>query len=113
MEVGLIMLPPEALTFLCFLIYYCNEELHNLYSSPSTCNKNDQVKKDEMGGACSTNGEMRNAFGDWWESQKERDNCEGQHVGGWRILKCILERSDGMVWIGSILLNIETSGGFS
>jgi hypothetical protein len=28
-----------------------NEELHNLYSSP-----NDQVKEDEMGRACSTNG---------------------------------------------------------
>jgi hypothetical protein len=29
-----------------------NEELHNLYSSP---NKNDQVKEDEIGRACSTN----------------------------------------------------------
>jgi hypothetical protein len=29
-----------------------NEELHNLYSS----SKNDQVKEDEMGRACSTNG---------------------------------------------------------
>jgi hypothetical protein len=29
-----------------------NEELHNLYSSPSI---NDQVKEDEMGSACSTN----------------------------------------------------------
>jgi hypothetical protein len=32
-----------------------NEELHNLYSSPCLI-KSDQVKKDEMGGACSTNG---------------------------------------------------------
>jgi hypothetical protein len=30
-----------------------NEELHNLYSS--------QVKEDEMGGACSTNGAKRSA----------------------------------------------------
>jgi hypothetical protein len=33
-----------------------NEELHNLYSSPG------QDKKGEMGGACSTNGEERNAY---------------------------------------------------
>jgi hypothetical protein len=31
-----------------------NEELHNLYSSPSI--KSDLVKEDEMGRACSTNG---------------------------------------------------------
>jgi hypothetical protein len=29
-----------------------NEELHNLYTSP----KDDEVKEDEMGGACNTNG---------------------------------------------------------
>jgi hypothetical protein len=33
-----------------------NEELLNLYSSPSTYNYNVQVKEDEMGRACSTNG---------------------------------------------------------
>jgi hypothetical protein len=33
-----------------------NEEFHNLYSSPSTYNYNDQVKEDEMGRACSING---------------------------------------------------------
>jgi hypothetical protein len=32
-----------------------NEELHKLYSSPSII-QNDEVKKDEMGGACSTTG---------------------------------------------------------
>jgi hypothetical protein len=32
-----------------------NEELHNLYSSPST-NQNDQINGDERGRACSTNG---------------------------------------------------------
>jgi hypothetical protein len=36
-----------------------NEELHNLYFSPSY---NEQVKEDEMGKACSTNGEKRNAY---------------------------------------------------
>jgi hypothetical protein len=31
--------------------------------------------------------------GYWWESQKESD----QDVGGWIILKWILERQDGVV----------------
>jgi hypothetical protein len=33
-----------------------NEELHDLYSSPSIISNN-QVAEDEMGGSCSTNGE--------------------------------------------------------
>jgi hypothetical protein len=36
-----------------------NEELHILHSSPSVMNH--EVKKDEMGGACSTN-EKRDAY---------------------------------------------------
>jgi hypothetical protein len=35
----------------------------------------------------------------WWESQKERDHWEDQDVGGWTILKWILERGDGVDWI--------------
>jgi hypothetical protein len=42
---------------------------------------------------------------------KERDHWEDQDVGWWTILKWILERQDGMVWIGSIWLRIGTSGG--
>jgi hypothetical protein len=30
--------------------------------------------------------------GYWWESLKERDHWEDQDVGGWTILKWILER---------------------
>jgi hypothetical protein len=65
-----------------------------------------------MGMACSTNGEKRNADRILWESQKERDYWENQDVGGWTILKWILERQEGMVWIGLICLGIGTSGGF-
>jgi hypothetical protein len=36
--------------------------------------QNDQVKEDEMGRVCSTNGEKRNAYRILWESQKERDH---------------------------------------
>jgi hypothetical protein len=31
-------------------------------------------------------------IGYWWESQKERDHWEDQDVGGWTMLKWILER---------------------
>jgi hypothetical protein len=33
----------------------------------------DQVKEDEMGGACSTNGKRGTRIGYWWENQKGRD----------------------------------------
>jgi hypothetical protein len=36
-----------------------NEELHNLYSLPNIIR---MIKEDEMGKACSTNGEKRNAY---------------------------------------------------
>jgi hypothetical protein len=45
-----------------------------------------------------------------WESQKGRDHWEDQYVGGWTILKWILERQNGMVWTGLIRLRIGTSG---
>jgi hypothetical protein len=41
-----------------------------------------------------------------WESQKERDQWEDHDVGGWAILNRILERYDGIVWIGLIWLRI-------
>jgi hypothetical protein len=37
--------------------------------------------------------------GYYWECQKERDHWEDQDVGGWTILKWILEGRDGMDWI--------------
>jgi hypothetical protein len=49
-------------------------------------------------------------IGYWWESQKARDHWKDQAVGGWIILKRILEKYDGMVRIGLIWLRIRTSG---
>jgi hypothetical protein len=49
--------------------------------------------------------------GSWWESQKERDHWEDQDVGGWTILKWILERHNWMMWIELIWLRIGDSGG--
>jgi hypothetical protein len=37
--------------------------------------------------------------GFWWERQKERDHQEDLDIGGRLILRWILEREDGMVWI--------------
>jgi hypothetical protein len=46
-----------------------------------------------MGRACSTYGrEKRNAYRIWGESQKERDRWKEKDIGGWIILKWILER---------------------
>jgi hypothetical protein len=70
------------------------------------------VKKDEVGRICSTNGERTGMNrGYWWEVQKEIVHWVDQDVGGWTILKWILEREDGMVWFESIWLRIGTSGG--
>jgi hypothetical protein len=39
-------------------------------------------------------------IGYWWEIQKERHHWEDQDVGGWKILKWILDRGwNGMDWI--------------
>jgi hypothetical protein len=54
-------------------------------------------------------GERRNAYR--WGSQKVRDHWEDLDIGGWTILKWILEGEVGMVWIGLIWLRIGTSGG--
>jgi hypothetical protein len=45
-----------------------------------------------MGRECSTKGRSGMYMGYWWEGEKERDNYEIQGLGGWIILKWILER---------------------
>jgi hypothetical protein len=84
-----------------------NEELHNLYSSPSII----RIKSRRMRWAAHVARILvkRNAY--WWESQDERDHEEDQDVGGWIILKWIFERQDGVVRNVSIWLRIGTSGG--
>jgi hypothetical protein len=68
-----------------------NEELHNLYSSPSIIR---MMKSWRMrwAGHVARMGRSGMHVGDWWESQKERDHWEDQDVGGWTILKWVLER---------------------
>jgi hypothetical protein len=59
-----------------------------------------------MDGACSTNGEKRNAYRLFVGKPEGK---EDQHVGGRIILRLVLERQDE-VWTGLVWLGIGTSG---
>jgi hypothetical protein len=48
-------------------------------------------------------------IGRWCESQTERGNWEILDIGGWTILKWILEKQDGVIWTGFIWLGAATS----
>jgi hypothetical protein len=62
-----------------------------------------------MGRACSTNGEKRNVY------KILVGKPEGKRPLGrrrqWTVLRWILQRQDGMVWIELIWLRIGTCGG--
>jgi hypothetical protein len=72
-----------------------NEELHNLYSSPSMIR---MIKSRRMGwaGHDARMGRKGISIGFWWKSQKERNQQEDLDVGG----------KTGLIW-----LKIGTSGG--
>jgi hypothetical protein len=64
-----------------------------------------------VGRACSTNGEEEKCIEDIGGKARRKETTEkNQGVDGWTILKWILERQDGMVWIGLIWLKIGTNG---
>jgi hypothetical protein len=63
-----------------------------------------------MGKAYSTNWGKEVRICHWLESQNERDHYENKDIGGWIILIWILERQDGVVWIGLVWIRIGTSG---
>jgi hypothetical protein len=73
-----------------------NEELHNLYSSPS---KITMIKYRRMrwAGHLARMGRTGMHIGYSWGSQKETDHWENQDVVRWTILKWIL---DVMGWCG-------------
>jgi hypothetical protein len=79
-----------------------NEELHNLYSS---LNKNDQVKEDEKGRACSTKGEERNAP----EGKRQLGRLRRRRVYNSKMNLRV--REDGLVQTASNWLRIGSSGG--
>jgi hypothetical protein len=57
------------------------------------------MKKNEMGGACSTyGGEVHTGF--WWENLRERDHLEDPAVDGRIILNWIFRNWDGEHGLG-------------
>jgi hypothetical protein len=76
-------------------------------------NSNNQVKKDEIGGECSTNGEKRNAYRTL-VGKPEGKRPQGRPRRRWvdNIKTDLREiRWDGVDWIALIWLRIGTSGG--
>ena len=71
----------------------------------------DQIKKNEIGGACSTYGGQEVHTEIWWRDLKERDRSEDVGVDGRVILKWTFKKSDGEAWTGLIWLRIRTVGG--
>jgi hypothetical protein len=72
------------------------EELHSLCFSPNII-RVIKSKRVSWAGNVARMGTRGMHMRYWWESQKERDHKEDQDVGGWIILKWIL---DGMGWYG-------------
>ena len=71
----------------------------------------DQIKKNEMGGACGTYGRQKVHTKIWWGDLRERDRSEDVGVDGRVILKWTFKKSDGEAWTGLIWLSIGTGDG--
>jgi hypothetical protein len=86
-----------------------NEELRDLYSSPSIIRiiKSRRMRWEDYVARME---KKRNAYRLLWESHKERDYWEDQDVGGCMTLGWILERWDGVMWTGLVWLRIGTGG---
>jgi hypothetical protein len=73
-----------------------NEELHNLYSSPSII-RTLKSRRTRWVGQVARMGEMWNVYRMLVGKPEGKDHREDQGVGGWTILKWILEiECDGM-----------------
>jgi hypothetical protein len=66
-----------------------NEKLHNLYSSPNIIRMR---QGDDMGRACSTDGEKMTAYRILVGKLEGKRPLGRLRLGGWTILKYILER---------------------
>jgi len=76
-----------------------NEELNDLYSSPSIVRV---IKSRRMrwAGHVTRMGEERGCIGSWWGNQRERYQWGDLGVDGWIILGRISKRWDVRVWTG-------------
>jgi hypothetical protein len=86
-----------------------NEELRDLYSSPSII-RIIKSRRARWAGHVARMGRRGTLIDYWWEIQRERDRYEDQDVGGWIILGWILEVWDGVMWTGLVWLRIGTGG---
>ena len=87
-----------------------NEELNDLYCSPSTVVV---IKSRRMRWAGHValmgRGEVYTVF--WWGNLRERDHVGNPGIDGWIILSWIFKKWDVGVWTGSSWLRIGTGGG--
>jgi hypothetical protein len=68
-----------------------NDEPHNLYSFPSIIRMTKSRRMRWTGHVARMGGRGMH-IGYWWKCQKQRDHWEDQDVGGWTILKSMIER---------------------
>jgi hypothetical protein len=75
---------------------HCTGYSHNFISSLLTkYHMNDQIRRNEMGGACSTMGVREEVHtGIWWGDLKEKDHVEDTGVDGMTLLKLIFKKWD-------------------
>jgi hypothetical protein len=71
----------------------------------------DKIKKNVMGGACSSDGGRREAcIGFWWENLRERDHWGDPGVDESIILEWVFRKWNVGVWTGLGWIRIETDG---
>jgi hypothetical protein len=68
-----------------FIVAHDTSVLHR--GQQYTRNYNDEVAEDEMGGACNTNVEKRNAYKLMVEKRKKKHVRMTRNVGGWITLR--------------------------
>jgi hypothetical protein len=98
----------EILYLIIFRLH--NEELHDLYSSP-TIVRVIKSKRMRWAGQVARIGREAVCTGFWWENRRERDHFVDLSVDGMIILRRIFRKWDVGVWTGVSWLRIETGGG--
>jgi len=87
-----------------------NEELNDLYTSPSIV-RVIKSRRLRWAGHVARMGEERGCIGYWWGNRRERDHWGDLDVDGWIILGRISRRWDVGIWTGLGCPRIETGGG--
>jgi hypothetical protein len=87
-----------------------DDELHDLYSSPTTVQVIKSRRVRWVGHAAHMQrGEVYTGL--WWENMMERDHWEDSGIDGRMILRWIFNKQDVRVWNGLSWLRTETGGG--